>query len=268
MWKVLAASERGVSHEKSDTPCQDALQWQTAGADAIVCAVADGLGTAPRSGHGSRLAADTAVAFLRDRILQLPPSSEDEWRSVLEAAMTAAADALRSAAGADDETVESFDTTLLIVAMTDEWTASAHVGDGAVVVWQSPDVLRTFSAPERNELANIVTPITVPNLKEIVRYRIERRAFDGIALLTDGLQPLSINGETDAPYVGFFGPLFSDLSNMQHEPEPTDVEDLKAFLQSPRVNQRTSDDKTLLWVVRSAAAPAVTSVEVAQAAAG
>lgn len=252
MWRVLAASERGVSHEQSDAPCQDAHAWIELAPDMVICAVADGLGSAPRSEEGSRLAADTAVQAIRAALKESTPSSEDDWRSLLSSAFTRTADALRAKAAEVVETVEAFDTTLIVSVSTSDWTASAHVGDGAVVIWRDDDVVETFSAPEHNEYANIVTPITVPNLINVMRIRVERHRSRGFAMITDGLQPLTINHATDVAYDGFFRPLFNDLRAMPASASEADVEDLRAFLRSPRVNERTTDDKTLLWAVRGA----------------
>ena len=65
-----------------------------------------------------------------------------------------------------------------------------------------------------------------------------------LAVFTDGLQRLALDFTTRQPYGAFFRPFFERLRT---EPEPeTLLEPLREFLDSPRVNDRTDDDKTLV----------------------
>ena len=78
-----------------------------------------------------------------------------------------------------------------------------------------------------------------------------------IALLTDGLQLLALHYPRRQAHEPFFRPLFQHLRAF---PEPGCPEPLTAalerFLDSPAVNQRTHDDKTLILATRLP--PAVT----------
>lgn len=74
-----------------------------------------------------------------------------------------------------------------------------------------------------------------------------------MALFSDGLQGLAVNFAERAPHDGFFRPLFSAVRAEPpgHSRELSDR--LQRFLDSPRVNARTDDDKTLVLATRRAA---------------
>ena len=68
-----------------------------------------------------------------------------------------------------------------------------------------------------------------------------------MALFTDGLQTLALD-YTRAAHSPFFAPMFAALSS---ETEPGGLlGPLSAFLESPAVNERTDDDKTLILATR------------------
>ena len=71
-----------------------------------------------------------------------------------------------------------------------------------------------------------------------------------MALLTDGLQGLALRFDTREAHGPFFEPMFARL-RAEGEGEPESLrEELRAFLGSAPVNQRTDDDKTLVLATR------------------
>jgi serine/threonine protein phosphatase PrpC len=69
-WRIVGESVRGASHERTNLPNQDAIQWSPEKGDALplILCVSDGHGSAKyfRSDIGSRLAVDTAVEVIRE----------------------------------------------------------------------------------------------------------------------------------------------------------------------------------------------------------
>jgi hypothetical protein len=71
-----------------------------------------------------------------------------------------------------------------------------------------------------------------------------------VALLTDGLQGLALRFSTREAHGPFFEPMFARLRR-EREGEPKGLgKELRAFLGSAPVNQRTDDDKTLVLATR------------------
>ncbi|MGL4552961.1 MAG: PP2C family serine/threonine-protein phosphatase, partial [Gemmataceae bacterium] len=63
----------------------------------------------------------------------------------------------------------------------------------------------------------------------------------------DGLQGLALHYATRTAHGPFFAPLFRALRGA----DPEELGDpMRAFLESPRVNGRTDDDKTLILAAR------------------
>jgi serine/threonine protein phosphatase PrpC len=63
-WHVVGAAVRGVSHERTDLPCQDAVDWRVLDDGTLLIAVADGAGSARFSDAGARLAVDAVLRRL------------------------------------------------------------------------------------------------------------------------------------------------------------------------------------------------------------
>jgi hypothetical protein len=71
---------------------------------------------------------------------------------------------------------------------------------------------------------------------------------DELALFTDGLQMLALHFASRSAHRPFFEPLFTTLREAAN-PEALGGP-LREFLDSPAVNERTEDDKTLVLAIR------------------
>jgi hypothetical protein len=74
---------------------------------------------------------------------------------------------------------------------------------------------------------------------------------DKIAVFSDGLQRLALNMAANTAHDPFFTPFFTVLSAATAAQEELLQTELAQFLQSPAVNERTDDDKSLVlayWV--------------------
>jgi hypothetical protein len=244
-WRVAASSVRGTRHVQAGLPCQDAHAWCVTPRGSLVAAVADGAGSAPLAEHGSRLAADAALAHL---LAADPDLSGDAWRDALRGALEAARAAVHEGAAARGAPPRDLATTLIVAVATDGAACAAQVGDGAALVRTADGALHPLTAPVRGEYANETVFLTSPGGVEGAQFAIMRGEVAGLAALTDGLQGLALQGATGAPHPPFFGPLF----HFAAEPLPPAEAQagLDAFLGGPRVTARTDDDLTLLLAVR------------------
>ena len=79
-WSIVAVSLEGTSHQKRNSPCQDAHYWQLAGDCILVAGVADGAGSVMLSEVGSLLAVQTAVKGISSKIVESSlPDSDEAW---------------------------------------------------------------------------------------------------------------------------------------------------------------------------------------------
>ena len=256
-WRIMAASVTGTSHARTGQLCQDSFSFSVdAVDDTLIAAVADGAGSAELSAIGSDIAAraatQTAIRLLR---LHVSPFYEGVLREILLKAVYAARKELQSEAHRKERTLRDFATTLIVAICSLETTASAHIGDGAVVTANvaTPESDATpaytlFSAPQRGEYANTTNFITSNNWQDSLDVRIRRGGVSRLAMFTDGVQALALNtASKNMPHAPFFNPLFQ--WSEKQEDEQAAGNSLKAFLSSSRVTDRVDDDLTLLLAI-------------------
>lgn len=119
----------------------------------------------------------------------------------------------------------------------------AQVGDGAIILGDGQGSRVAFW-PDPDEYANVTDFLTDERFAEVMRFEAIAEPLVEIALLTDGLQRLALDFNARVPHPPFFGPLFREIRTTD------DLESLlepyRGFLDSPAVNERTDDDKTLV----------------------
>lgn len=217
----------------------------------LVCA--DGAGSAEMSQEGSIRAVRSIVASATNfaagggRISELTENDLVAWYRL-------AAAHLEEEADAAGRPLRDYACTLLCALIDGEAAAYAQLGDGAIVAGFRDDIEPVFW-PQQGEYANTTFFITAPEHLDRVQARTGAEVPERVALLTDGLQSLALRMADRTAHPGFFSPLFMDLLR-QPEGEAEELrEQLRDFLDSPRVNARTDDDKTLLLAVRELAEP-------------
>ncbi len=247
-WQILSASVIGSSHLRNGLPCQDAHALRILPGGEILCAVADGLGSAPLAEQGAQLAVQVALDSLSDAMQSPLPAEESEREALIHKLFATTRSALEEKSNSDNRPLRDYATTLMVTIITQDWMAAAHLGDGAVVAQMAGEALFTLSAPQRGEYANETTPLTSPTALESVRYQAKRGELQAVALFTDGLQNLCLDAANSAPYEPFFAPLFAQLAAPLQQDEAGQA--LTAFLQSERICKRSDDDKTLVLMRR------------------
>jgi protein phosphatase 2C-like protein len=249
-WRVIGASVQGEGHRRVGQSCQDANEWREVTNDILVAAVADGAGSASCSEVGSALAARAAVAEAVRQLHGKLPATDDEWRDLLSHCCHAARHDVVSQAMVLEVAPIELATTLLVAVVTPDRLAVAQIGDGAVVARLADENYISVTRPRNQdqEFINETTFLTSPSYMEKVQFEVQSVAVTGLALFTDGLQMLALKMPQGSPHVAFFAPLLHLLAS---SPAPDRaVDQLRGFLQSPRITQRADDDLTLVLAVR------------------
>jgi len=238
-WTVLGDSATGASHAGREQPCQDAFRWALLGPDGktLLIVVADGAGSAELAEVGARLACDEAV-----RIAQ---STDD---IDLKGWFTRVRDSLRDESIRRECPIRQLACTLLLAVIGEQESHFAQVGDGAIVVKKGCEWEVVFW-PEPGEYANATHFLTDGDFdKSLSVHTIIEPVFE-ISLFSDGLQRLALDFGSKRGHAAFFDPLFSALQNTPDSEALRDA--FRSFLESPRVNSRTDDDKTLVIALRN-----------------
>jgi hypothetical protein len=245
-WRLLGACARGTSHESSGLPCQDAYQGAVLPGGLLVIAVADGAGSARRADEGAQCIVAACVRHLAAQLEGGMPQDAAACKGLLDGALEAALCALsRAAAGG---ALGDLASTLLLALATPQWLAVLQVGDGAVVCRGTDGALCMASQGGGDGYVNETAFVTSPGCAvKAHRTVLPAAGISGIAVMTDGIQMLAVHHASHTAHEPFFRPLFE----FAQAPEASDAQ-LAQFLGSPRVCERTDDDKTLVIAVRDA----------------
>ncbi len=263
-WRFAQASVVGSSHLRNRTPCQDAsaCEWiEQAGASALVAVVSDGAGSAPFSQFGARTACELVLEETK-AALAAGARVEDLGREfalgVLERIQVRLARVARHVRRPERE----FACTLLFAVVGARRALFAQIGDGAIVV--SPDVHTQTAVPgsygwvfwpQQGEYLNQTCFVTEAGAHE----RLECAAWDGaveeLALFSDGLQGLVLDGKKKLAHARFFEPMFVAVRWALPGRSPALSHSLARFLGSRAIETRTDDDKSLVLASRRAPEP-------------
>lgn len=249
MWKLLYESVAGVSHERSPDLCQDSSFGSIVRCgheSVLVVACADGAGSAQFASEGSALAAKGIVLRISDEVekgLAVRDIALEHfvrwYRSIRQEIETLAS---------ERETVpREFASTLLTAIVGEQSAVFAQVGDGAIVR-RSGERFEPVFWPQSGEYANVTNFITDPESDGKIEFALVDARVEDVALFSDGLQMLALNFSKKEVHTPFFSPMFRALKDAPN------VEELRVglreFLDSPKVNERTTDDKTLVLASR------------------
>jgi hypothetical protein len=246
-WRYVDASAVGRSHRENDAPCQDrcacAVVASADGGDVLISVVSDGAGSAARAEIGAQAVCETFI----DEVSRAVRRSSDLDRladELVRSWFLAVRERLRTLARAERTELREYAATALLAIASDHQTLCARIGDGGIVVRRRPDAAFEVALwPQAGEYANqtyFVTDDTAAECIAIVRFD---DVCDVIAF-SDGLQNLALETATRSAFSPFFVPLVATVRNSGDAPRLQ--AELVEFLNSPSINARTDDDKSLV----------------------
>jgi len=137
--------------------------------------------------------------------------------------------------------------TLLAAIVGTTQSVYFQIGDGAIIILENNDYRLVFW-PERGEYANTTFFITQDTFADALRYEVRTTTVDELAMISDGLQMVALDYASQQVHQGFFLPMFKTMRATNSVDEL--MGPLAEFLESPRLNERTDDDKTLILATR------------------
>src|SRR6266404_3827871 len=206
---AFGASVIGPLHVQKGIPCQDACAYEVLVPSVVMAAVADGLGSAPKSEVGACTAVAAALEKVRERV-KSQQSEQYPLSDIIREAFMFARHRLEDKATQEGWNLRDLACTLIVAVGSGNSIAVGHVGDGAVVA-QVGDALSLVSSPGESEYANEVTPLTDEKWVESLRIASDVHGVQCLAIFTDGCQRAAFLKSSDAfvPFRGFFDPIFS-----------------------------------------------------------
>lgn len=241
------------------------------GNEILVASVADGAGSAAQSEYGARLAVQSFQQVFADAARDEPGLG---WmdRGFVVQWLTDVQNAMHRMAGLAGGQTKDYACTFIGVVISAEAAVFVQIGDGAIVVSGAGCHDYVFW-PQHGEFANSTFFMTMEAAADLIQ--VERRdglGLQEIALFSDGLERLILDMRARTVHSPALQPIFGWLAGTEPGVADGPSSILEAYLNSPNVNRRTDDDKTLVMATR-AAAPVVadpvvaTSPDVAPAAA-
>jgi len=251
-WRWAGAIRRGAVHVSDGSPCQDSaavLELCVGGEGLLVGVVCDGAGSASQSKRGSFLVSQSVISSVR-HYFHLGGKFSALDRAVLQGWLSTAQDGLVRKAAELDCTVKDLYTTVTIALVGEKATHIAQVGDSACAVllggrWQVP--IWPMNGLYANETYFLHR---FPQTRwEYVR--LNGRA-EALAMFTDGPAELLLEHKAKAPFVPFLEQVIPHLLSDSGTGRSHKISnEIGAFLDSSRVCDVSSDDKTLILAGRT-----------------
>lgn len=259
-WSWASASVIGSSHLTKGVPCQDRVACEVLrdAQDAAVLLVvaSDGAGSASLAHEGAQAVCDEIRKLARallmhpDGLAGLDSGLAQEWLLRLRDAIEARA----SQAGVPACELAS---TMVVALVAPARRVFLQVGDGAIVVSDGSAAggYRCVFWPERGEYANVTVFVTSADAASHLQVRVEDDATQRLAVFTDGIQSLALRMSERVPHAPFFDGMFAAIQPMGAGDASDSSRQLGDFLASPRVCDRTDDDKSLVLAMPFAPSP-------------
>jgi Protein phosphatase 2C len=243
-WSWARASCQGTSHVKQGSRRQDAVSCLGTDPQTLIAVVCDGAGSSSHGGEGASLAARTVVrrAAYHLRATRELPTDDMIWSWIDDIR-----DQLARASIARNIERRSFAATLVGVITRGSESVVFHIGDGAAVGRNADSgTWDTLSWPEHGEYASTTFFVTDD---PSVRLRITRplATLDAVAVFSDGIERLALSFIEKKPHTPFFNGMIKPVQESEISGcDQVLSAKLAAYLDSPAVNDRTDDDKSLV----------------------
>lgn len=256
-WRYANASVIGQAHINQETVCQDRLLCRTidtkTDGEVFVAVVADGAGSTSHGQIGAEIACETFVSqvadFLNTGNASVVSLNEDFGRLWIQFFQTK----IKQIAEDEKKEIRDFASTLVGAVVGKNVTVFYQVGDGGAVFSADgkPESYQFGIEPTESEYVNTTEFLTDETAIESLRFvRIEEKIED-VILFSDGIFAVAVDYQKNRPHEPFLMPMIAPLRNGNSSNGLN--EKLENFLASPKLNEKTDDDKTIILASRNEA---------------
>ncbi len=249
MWRVTSGSETGTSHLIDNLPCQDACrvaQIDCPDGPVLVCVCADGAGSVTYADVGAQLACADLIELCTAMLPAELPFDQfhefhaREWCAFLRESLQLQANQLLAS-------MDDLACTLVVALIGTRRSCFFQIGDGGVVV-RTQERLQLIFPPDHGEFAETTYFLTDQDVGLHLRFTELDTSVDGLVAFTDGLESLLLSYPDFSVHNSFFEKVLAAAETTDDSTDLTNQ--LRQLLNSTTVNERTSDDKTLIIAAR------------------
>jgi serine/threonine protein phosphatase PrpC len=258
-WRYAHASVTGQSHLNQDTTCQDRFACESFATknegEILVAAVADGAGSTTEGEIGAEVACETFVeqikAFLQNSVASIDSLNEDFALHWIKYFQTKIAEK----ASEKNKEIREFASTFVGVVVGRSSGIFYQVGDGGAVFSTSgkQESYRFGVEPADAEYVNMTDFLTDETATESLRFARIEEPIQDLILFSDGIYSVAVDYQNNSPHEPFLIPMIAPLRNSLEVNGLN--QKLESFLKSPKLNEKTDDDKTIVLASRASGTP-------------
>jgi hypothetical protein len=266
-WRIAHASAIGLAHINQNTECQDRFACRTvktaAEGEVLIAVVADGAGSTTDGQIGAQVACETFAEEVADLLnmkdASLKSLTQDFGRLWISYFQQKIADIAR----ANKKELRDYASTLVGAVIGAHAAAFYQIGDGGIVFSASGALAsyRFAIAPVESEYVNVTDFVTDETAAERLRFALVEEPVEDLILFSDGIYAVAVDYQNNQPHEPFLMPMIAPLRNGAALNGLN--EKLENFLASPKINEKTDDDKTIILASRAVAKPVNVSTETA-----
>lgn len=256
-WRYASASVIGQAHINQKTVCQDRLLCRTIetenDGEVLIAVVADGAGSTSHGQIGAEVACETFVSQVTDflhsgnaRVNSLNEDFGRLWIRFFQAKIKRIADD-------EKKEIRDFASTLIGAVGGENETVFFQVGDGGAVfsINGKTESYRFGIEPTESEYVNATEFLTDENAAGSLRFVLIKEKIEDLILFSDGIFAVAVDYQKNKPHEPFLMPMIAPLRNGNSANGLN--EKLENFLASPKMNEKTDDDKTIILASRAGA---------------
>ncbi|CAA9380427.1 MAG: hypothetical protein AVDCRST_MAG74-453 [uncultured Pyrinomonadaceae bacterium] len=255
-WRYARASVIGLAHLNQQTECQDRLACRAietkADGEVLIAAIADGAGSTTDGQTGAEIAceffANQVEDFLKSSNASVSSLNEDFGKRWIEFFQARIAEIARE----NKKEMRDYASTLVAAVIGKTGAAFYQVGDGGAVYSADgkSESYRFAVEPNESEYVNMTEFLTDDAAADSLRFRFIESAIEDLILFSDGIFAVAVNYQTNQPHEPFLMPMIAPLRSGTAANNLN--EKLEKFLASPKLNEKTDDDKTIILASRHA----------------
>lgn len=254
-WSYICSSVIGSKHSEVGLPCQDAsdckLVRQEDAGEILIAVVSDGAGSAQYAQAGSATACASFIYQIRGSLDEtgnlsfLTVDFVKEWIITLQSE-------IKRIAAQNESSAREYACTFVAAIIGNEQSVFAQIGDGGIVILETEtnDTYQTVFWPQQGEFAGQTNFLTDKNATAKLMFKRISQNTQEVAVFTDGMQSLVLNEENQTAHSPFFRPIFAALRKAEAGCAVALQNGMGEYLWSPRVTERTDDDKTLIFATK------------------
>ncbi len=254
-WRYAHSSVIGLAHLNQNTECQDRLVCRAfeteADGEVLIAAVADGAGSTTHGQTGAEIACEFFVTqiteFLQSGNASVKSLNEDFGRRWIGFFQNRIAELARE----EKSEMREYASTFVGVIVGKTGAAFYQVGDGGAVFSPDgePSSYKFAIEPTETEYVNQTEFLTDDAAANILRFRFVEEAIEDIILFSDGIFAVAVDYKNNQPHEPFLMPMIAPLRNGANAADLNGK--LEKFLASPKLNEKTDDDKTIILASRT-----------------